>query len=150
MQFNSTSTTDCLVYPGEYALLPEVKSRLSELKAGWNESLARLPVNINEFPDCYRIEAGISVASREEIMIDITNNILSIIVLRKTIVHEDPKREVLQIHEFSDEPLERHIELPVDANVEFTSAQFTNGILRIDIPKDYQQTSTNSVRIVVY
>jgi len=150
MNHNTGATNECPVYPGEYVLLPEIKSRLDRFKSGGKDTSVQLPVNMNEFPDCYRIEVAIPGAVREEILMDITDNVLSIVVFRKEIVGETVGKEVLQLHEFNDEPVERQILLPDDANAEFISAGFVNGILRLDIPKDYTQTRTNSNQVVVY
>jgi HSP20 family molecular chaperone IbpA len=150
MNYNTALSTECFIYPGAYALLPETKTRLGELKSEIIESADRLPVNINEFPDCYRFEAGIPFASREEIMLDIKDGILSIIILRRTSSPGDVRKNVLQMHEFTDAPIERHIELPENANAEFISAEFSNGILRIDIPIDNNKPSANSGQIVIY
>ena len=140
-------TKEYSIYPGEYTLMPETEALMEELKAS-NNSLGVQPlVNMKELDDCFEIEMIIPGVKREDLFIHVNNNALSIVVLHK---HCELKRK-LQIHELDDICIERHILLPLNADTEFTSAEYNQGILCMHIPK-YEHPFQSGVvkQIVVY
>jgi HSP20 family protein len=138
---------DCPVYPGSFAASPEEEKMLQDLfEAG--KTTEQIPlVNLDEFTDCYRIEAALPGIRREDIYVQVKDNIISIAVLHKD--REEMKKK-LQIHEFDCKCLERHIPLPENADTEFVSAEFRQGILSLHIPKSQKQTIVQTHQIVVY
>jgi HSP20 family protein len=136
------------VYPGEYTPMPEVEALLEELKTPHKDSSAKPLVNMNECKDLFTIEVVVPGVRREEIYIHVHNNVLSIVVLHKDCV--ESKKEKLQIHEFDTECLERHILLPDNADTEFVSAKYREGILSLHIPKTHEPSKTYTNQIVVY
>ncbi|MEO8413214.1 MAG: Hsp20/alpha crystallin family protein [Ginsengibacter sp.] len=135
------------VYPGEYIPLPKVRARLKELQLSKNDLPLHLPVNIDEFEDCYKIIAVIPGVSRENIFINVKNDLLSI-----TVLHGDmeERSEKFKIHEFEGKYSERQIFLPYDADPAFVSSEYQAGILHICIPKSESPVNAFSSRIVTY
>lgn len=148
MSSTLTYQKECLVYPGEYTLRAETEALLRELKIHDKDSVARLPVNIDEFEDSYKVEMVMPGMKREDIFIEAAGNILSIIVLCSDSEKWTAKKS--QMHEFDTKTLERHIFLPENANTEFVSAEYRRGILSLYIPKTDQPSETNTKQIVVY
>lgn len=138
---------ECLVYPGEYAALPERRELLDKLQLNYKE-VVHPPVNMDEFEGFYRIEILIPGVRREDIFVYInTNNILSVAVLYKETTNGKKK---LQIHEFDTRYLERRIPLPENADTGFVSAEYHEGILRFCIPKTEGEIKPVKQQIVVY
>ncbi len=142
-----THAKECSVYPGEYTLLPETEALMNELKVS-SGNFGVLPlINMEELDDCFKIEVIIPGAKREDLFIHIKDNTLSIVVLHK---HSELKKK-LQIHEFDAKCTERHILLPLNADSEFTSAEYKHGILRLHVPKNQHPFQSGVVKqIVIY
>ena len=135
------------VYPGEYIPLPEVRARLEELQLSKKDLPLHPLLNIDEFEDCYKIIAVIPGVSREDIFIDVQNNLLSIIVLHSDM---EERKKKFKIHEFEGKYFERQIILPYNADPAFVSSEYHEGILRICIPKSESQVKAFSSQIVTY
>ncbi len=145
MNDNLTYIKENSIYPGGYTPLPEVEALLEELKKPDKDITTKPLVNMNESKDCFRLEVVVPGVKRENIFINLHENILSIAVLHKK---EELKNEKLQIHEFDTLCFERHILIPDKADIEFVSAQYKEGILSLYIPKT-QQPSTLSVKQII-
>ena len=143
-----TYQKECPVYPGEYTLRAETAALLKGLKIQDEDSVARLPVNIEEFENFYKVEMVIPGIKREDIFIGVAGNILSIIVLCGGSEKLMPKK--CRMHEFDNKSLERHLFLPGNSDTEFVSAEYRDGILNLHIPKTQQPSKTSTRQIVVY
>src|SRR6476469_6240900 len=121
------------IYPGEYVPMPEDEALLKELKTPDNDSTAKPLLNMDEFKDCYKVEMRMPGVKRDEIIIHVHDDILTIVVLHK--VPGNLNRKKLQIHEFDSEYLKRSIILPRSADTVFINAEYEAGILRLYIPK---------------
>ena len=147
MKNNFSCQKEYSAYPGEYIPMPEAKAMLKELKLTPKDFLAKPPVNMEEYKDCYKIDVIIPGVRREDIFIYVQDTILSIMVLHMAC---EGLKKKLQIHEFDIKGRERHILLPENADTEFVSAEYKQGILRLHIPKSLQPAATNFQQIVVY
>jgi HSP20 family protein len=148
MREQLTYTKEYTVYPGEYNPPQEIKSLMEELQV-WGRRSASTPlVNMDEFKECYTIEVVVPGVKREDIFVYIHDNILSIVVLNKNI--EEFRAKKLQIHEFDTKSFERHILLPDNADTEFISAEYRQGILSLYIPKTDEPSKTGNKQIIVY
>ncbi len=135
------------IYPGEYIPLPEVKTRLEQLQLNKSEMPLSPLLNMDEFEDRYKVTVVIPGVSREDIFIDVQNNLLSITVLHNNA--EEGKKQ-LKIHEFEGKYFERNLMLPSNADSVFISAEYKAGILHIDIPKSKNPCKSFNSRIVTY
>jgi HSP20 family protein len=138
---------ECNVYPGQYIPSPEVKVFIDKLKISGKNVTAQPLLNFDEYKDHFKIEVLIPGTKREDIFIDVQDNILSIIVLNKDCAELKKK---LQIHEYDTKCLERHILLPENADAEFISAEYRMGVLNLYIPKTPGPQKTITNQIVVY
>ena len=149
MTYNLPYPKEHSVYPGEYVPLPEKEALLAGLRISGIDTAVQLPiVNMEELKDCFKIEILIPGVKREDIFTYIENNILSIIVLRKNC--DQLKIDKLQIHEFDTECLQRHILLPDNADAEFISAEYKEGMLSIYISKTEEPAKINTQHILIY
>lgn len=141
-------TKENCVYPGEYNPLPETALLLNELERYGRIAPAGLPVNMDEFDDCFRIEMVIPGVQREEIFISVEENVLSVMILHKS--GDDKKNKKLQIHEFDSGSFERHVYLPGNIDAEFIIANYQQGILKLFVPKTKDSCRNSSSHIAVY
>ena len=147
MRENLLYAKEYSVYPGEYIPLPEVEALEEELKIHGKDSAAKPLINMDEFKDCFKIEVVVPGVRREDIFIHVHDNVLSIVVLHKDC--EELKKK-LQRHEFESDFLLRNILLPDNADAEFISAGYRQGILSLHIPKTHKPSKNNTNQIVVY
>ncbi|MGZ8524224.1 MAG: Hsp20/alpha crystallin family protein [Chitinophagaceae bacterium] len=147
MKTNLAEAKEYSAYPGEYSPMPEAEVLLKELKLATNDRGATPLVNMREYKDSFRIDVIIPGVRREDIFIHVQDSILTIMVLHMAC--EKLKKE-LQIHEFDTRCLERHILLPENADAEFVSAEYKQGILSLQIPKAKEPPVFKSQQIVVY
>jgi HSP20 family protein len=136
------------VYPGEYIPMPEEEALLEDLRIHCKDEVAKPLVNMNELKDCFTIEMMVPGVKRDDIVIHVHDNILSIAVLHKDC--GDVKKKKLQIHEFDSECLKRSILLPGNADTVFINSEYEAGILRIYIPKTKHPVKNPHSRIIVY
>lgn len=139
-------TKECLIYPGEYKPFPETRQILDDLISAGKESSSS-PVNMDEFENYFKVEMVVPGASREEILVYVHENILSILVLHKDV--DSPGRK-LKIHEFDTDCIERHVMLPENTDSEFACAVYWQGLLVIHIPKTAFPSKSVSQQIIVY
>jgi HSP20 family protein len=148
MNHSLLHTKEHYVYPGEYHLLPETEALLNELQQPGKVSTASPLVNMDEFADCFMIEMVVPGVQREEIIINVQENILSVRILHKNYGVLQNKK--LQIHEFDSGSFERHLFLPENADPEFIIAEYRQGILNLYVPKTNAPSKSIVSQIVVY
>ena len=141
-------TKECLVYPGEYIPPAKVETFLQQFKSVGSSYIAKLSVNMKEYGSYYFIEVAIPGVKREDIMIHTEDNILSLVAIHKD--EDESIERRMQRREFDAEYLERHLLLPDNADNEFIAAVFSDGILKLHIPKKDKPSNAVSTRVVVY
>jgi HSP20 family protein len=147
MTDHSSFIRECLVYPGEYVPLQEIKKLIGEFNIEGKAATTTPLINMDEYDDYYKLELIMPGVSREDIFIHVENNILTVVVQRK--VTEALKRK-LQVHEYDGDKLVRHILLPDDADTEFVCAEYRLGVISLHIPKTQHPQKTITNQIVVY
>lgn len=146
MPYTFIHSRECAIYPGEYIPLPEHQALLEACKVSGNNS-AVLHVNMDEYQDSFKIDITVPGVKREDIFIQVQDNILSLVVLHK---ENEEMRKKLQIHEYDADFLERQLVLPKNADTEFISAEYRQGILTLYIPKAEDPSCKNLQQIVIY
>ena len=136
------------VYPGNYVpMLNEIE--INEEIAKTKQDGIMIPsVNITESGDFYKVEIALPGVDRQSFVVYADKNILSVYVVRHEQKIGDPEK--FRLHEFNCNCFERHIELPGDADTEFVSAEYKEGVLRIHVPKTSERSIIQHTRIVVY
>lgn len=90
-------------------------------------------VNVKEDDTAYHIELAAPGLKKEDFAINLTNNQLTISA--KVEQSEEEKTENFTRKEFSYNSFERSFRLPKNVNNEQIQAAYTDGILKIDLPK---------------
>jgi HSP20 family protein len=138
----------CLVYPGTYTpILNEEEVKFALKKTADGDTLLP-PVNVKELADLYKIEVAVPGVKREDFLITVKGNVLSVCVVREETVLS--KGEIFQMHEFNYDIFDRHIVLPNNTDPEFTSAEYIAGMLRLYVPKTKTPSTNLQTKIVVY
>ena len=139
---------ESLIYPGEYTPLYSIERLFKDLKLHKKDKSVQPMVNLDEYPKYYKMEIAMPGINREQIIIYINQNILSVAVM----THEDTvsKNKKTKMHEFDREHFKRHISLPANADTIFISAKLRTGILRLDIPKTNKKSLFNNQQVIVY
>ena len=145
---------ECLVYPGEYIPMPQAEKQAAAISSSrWIPSV--LPtMNLDEFNNLYRLTVIAPGVRREDIFIHVHQGRLKILILSNDqfadmSLDEEINRK-MYIHEFESAHQQREILLPEDAETEFMSAEYHDGILLIQIPKSQDRRVTEDTQIVVY
>ena len=136
------------IYPGNYVPVlneTELNEEIVKLK---QDGMIVPSVNITESGDCYKVEIALPGVDRESFLVYAEKNVLSVYVVHRHQKVGDPEK--FRLHEFNCNCFERHIELPIDADTEFVSADYKEGVLRIYVPKASAQSIVKHTRIVVY
>lgn len=136
------------IYPGDYVPLLTEKEISEEIVRTKQGEIVSPSVNIAESNGFYKIEIALPGVDRENFLVYADNNVLSVYVVPHNQSVGDPEK--FRLHEFSCNCFERHIELPGDADTEFVSAEYREGVLRIYVPKTPEQSNVQHTRIVVY
>jgi HSP20 family molecular chaperone IbpA len=140
--------SDCSVYPGAYTAFPETEALLEKTERKTGVYPPAFSVNMSKGPACIILESALPGFSRENIFISGFENLLSINVLPD---HQDHAGEKPALHEINnEESLHRFILLPGNADPEFGSAGYRNGMLHICIPLSRHPLQQKNFRIMVY
>lgn len=148
MEHYSSKSSIRYSYPGEYRPLPELEQLAEELKLNRKATVLQPLVNVRDRPENFTIEVAIPGVKRENFLIAVKNQVLSIAMFAKNRVECMP--ENFQQHEFNYDCFDRYIPLPDNVNPQFASASYKDGLLHIYIPKEAAPVKTETLRIVVY
>ena len=133
----------CSAYPGSYIPMPEIEELLNEQKT----CMTQPAINMDEFDSLFKIEVSLPGIHKQDIVIQAEDSSLTV-----KVIHKDNSSAISKsrIHEFDMNYFERHIKLPEDADAEFTTAEYRDGILYLIIPKVTEHSGIPPHRIVVY
>jgi HSP20 family protein len=144
---NSPFIKDYSAYPGEYRPPPfqwkELRKELNKPPKGGS----RPKVNISECADYYKIEIAAPGHCKEDFIIGIKRNKLSIVVLQQKKVVEE---QYSQLQEFNYHCFAHSIDLPQNADPDFVRAEYTEGILCMCFTKTEQAALTTVHQVIVY
>lgn len=95
----------------------------------------RIPaVNVSETDTSYHVEVAIPGYKKEDFNIDIDNNILTISSEQKNEKEEFDGKKATR-REFSYSSFQRSFQIPENVKEESIAASYTDGILKLDLPK---------------
>jgi HSP20 family protein len=138
---------DSLLYPGEYTPAPHTEQLLRKLRAT-HKATQHPPLNMDEYRDHFTIAVAVPGINREDIHITVHDNRLTICILCCKPVKARMTRS--KVHEFDNGLQERHLVLPPNADSEFVSAEYKQGILQLHIPKSKNTGKTSNKHVAVY
>lgn len=136
------------VYPGEFSPSLAWNGCMDQLRSKSRHPVVTAKVNMTEYDNAFKIEVAIPGANREEVVIYAHENILTIMALHQD--NEETAENKITIHEFETSRFERHILLPENADIEFVSAEYRQGILHLFIPKTSNPPAAEERQIIVY
>ncbi len=102
----------------------------------YNETSFRPDANIKEEDEAYRIELSVPGFSKKDIKMEIENGLLKISAEKEE--SEEDKKKKYFIKEFKARSFRRQFQLPDSVLVDNISAEYSNGILSVKIPKDME------------
>lgn len=143
MESGFTYIEECSAYPGGYNPMPEIQELLNDKR----NCMKQPPLNIDEFDDFFRIEVSVPGTHKQDIVVFVEDHILTIKVIHK---ENNAGASKPWIHEFDMNYFEREVSLPEDADTEFATAEYREGILSLLIPKVTNHSKVHPGRIVVY
>ncbi len=108
-----------------------------------NSGLSNISENENE----YLIELSAPELKKEDIKIEVENNVLKISSSLENETEE--KNEGYYRREFYKSSFERNFALPKNVNKEEISASMENGILNVNIPKVKEEEKKNNLTITI-
>jgi HSP20 family protein len=130
------------IYPGIYQPSFSKEQELIKIKS------SRPPVNIIEFPDCYEIEMPAPGFNKDDFIIKSQGCSLIIGVIRKK--NETLENAQYRQHGFNYRHISRSVDLPADADTEFGTAEYKNGVLSIYLYKTSFPVQNHQNFIIVY
>jgi len=89
-------------------------------------------VDINETKEAFEVIVEVPGVTKEDLKVSIHNNILSISGKRR-VVTDEGKRPI--VTEISRGDFSRRFKLPASVNIDGTTTEYSNGVLRINLPK---------------
>ena len=102
--------------------------------AGINNTMPA--VNIKEGKNNFEIELAVPGMDKSDFQIEVEDHYLTISYEKKKRAEDKPPNSEFTQREFSYESFHRSFTLPKTANLEKIKAEYTSGILRLDIDKD--------------
>ncbi len=140
---------ESLIYPGEYRPLRNVEALLTDLILSKKDQSVPPLMNMDEYKEYYKLEIAMPGISRDQIIIYLHENILTIAAVNKdTALPEERKSK---IHDLDFTPLfHSHIFLPGSVDAEFIFAELEAGVLSIRIPKSTKAELSRGHHVVIY
>ena len=88
-------------------------------------------------PDCFEVTADVPGFSKEQINVEVHDNILSISAEKSEEKTDDSEKDGVKYHrvERSSGSMHRQVKLPASANMDALTASSDNGVLRLVVPK---------------
>jgi len=138
-------------YDRNMSPLAHIFKELEEIERNFFQPLKKvdtdisIPVKFIEKEDRYEVLAEIPGVEKENISIDINNDILTISAIKKEEKIKDSDKVHFSYIEYGE--FKQSIKLPKDIDLENVEAEYENGILKIKLPKVKKEG--NIKRIVV-
>lgn len=122
------------IYPGEYVPLYETTMMMEALRHQPRKNMESQPLKLLECDDCFKVDLALPGVRREELMVCVRENTLSV--------------AVLPAH--GPEPVDRQVFLPEYIAPEFVTASFNLGILHVYLPKSTSPSGLQFHNVAVY
>jgi len=148
MENNQNADTDYMVYPGVYVPSRDDQEVEAELKLLQGSKTCEPDIHIIETKDTFNVEIPIPGKKRGDFYLHAYGNIVSLSVMKKESL--EPENWHSQADRYSYQCFDRQIILPKHAATEFVSAEYTDGVLHLVVPKIKRLYRGRYSRIVVY
>ena len=134
------------VYPGTYVPFLEDEEVEEVLNRPHKNEIVLPLVNVTELTNEFKVEVAIPGVNREDFFVHADKNILSVCVIHK----DEDLLGTVKYDKNDYECFDRHIILPENADAEFISAEYKDGILCLHTPKSKRPNHNLHSTIVVY
>lgn len=135
-------------YPGIFVPSPlQMDDIFNELKQVGSGMVSVPLMNVVETPDSYNIEVAAPGIEKNNFLVSIHDNVLSVSVLNK-----DPGKnnKIYHQQEFNYNCFKRELPLPEDIDLDFLSASYHRGILNLNFPKGKGKFPGEVERVIIY
>jgi HSP20 family protein len=132
------------IYPGIYQPL---QGKEPEMTNDEGISTVKPPVNIIDLPDHYRVEMPAPDFEKGDFFIMTNKCSLSIVAQKRHIIKGNEGSQFS--HSFYDK-IKAAIDLPADADTDFGTAEYTNGMLYIYVYRSPCPVQNRKSQIIVY
>ena len=139
---------ESLIYPGEYTPLYSMKPLLKDFILAKKSKRVQPAINMDEHVEEYKLEIAMPGISRDQIIIYVHQNTLSIAVISSGC--NIPKDKKTKTDEANIEYFHRHISLPANVDTIFAAASLRAGVLCICLPKTNRPGLINANQVIVY
>jgi len=120
-----------------------------ELGFGAKDTLRAMPLDVKEKEKEFEVKADIPGVKKDDIHVEVENNMLSIKVDTKSETKEDKEEEGVTWHRYerSSSFVQRSLRMPETANLENISAKYESGVLSLTVPKKTNGKKANRINI---
>ena len=102
----------------------------------WDGDTTTMPsVNITEEKNNYKVEMAVPGLKREDFNVDVDNNVVTISCEKESKTKEGKEDSNYSRREYNYSCFSRSFSVPENADVNHIDAKYTDGILRLSIPK---------------
>lgn len=146
MPQEDANPADAEKYPGGYVPSPVTPSNApSPTPANVGE---RHPVNVSECEDRFILEMSVPGACASDFFVRVDGK--GLLIGKESVTEAEDQHARLCRHEFDTKPFRRYIPMPEGVDPERISAAYTNGILRLQMPKGDAGRDCGIMEIPVY
>lgn len=114
---------------------------------GFSRALTVPAVNITEEKDCYKAELAVPGMEKDDFRIDVDGSILTISAEKEEEKEEKEKKYTRK--EYSYSSFSRSFTLPQEVKKDSIEAKYSNGILKVTLPKKDEAKNRESQKIKV-
>jgi HSP20 family protein len=121
----------------------------------WQDEMLTVPsINISEEKNNYKIEMAAPGLKKEDINIDVNNNVITISSETESEYKSDgdkkeKKEEMYSRREYNYSSFSRSFSVPENADTENIKAKYENGVLQLTVPKKQQSSSGNGRKVKI-
>ncbi len=136
--------------PRLFSINPWVNGELSDFEDFFSKTglLSSVPsVNITDNKEDYKIELAAPGYDKEDFKIEVEDGILTISSEKKT--EKEQKKDNYSRKEFSYQSFTRSFQIPENTLSDKIDANYTNGILRLIIPKKEATTTKSKKEVLI-
>lgn len=137
---------DAEKYPGGYVpspVTPQSTTQATPASVG-----ERHPVNVSECEDRFILEMSVPGACASDFFVRVDGK--GLLIGKESATDDDAHHARLCRHEFDTKPFRRYLPMPEGVDPERISAAYTNGILRLQMPKGDAGRDCGIMEIPVY
>lgn len=137
-----------MVYPGLYVPLCSLWELEKDFQHRNRIKRKILPVKLTDLVDSYKVEIKAPGVNREDFIVYAVGNILFVDLVQDG--HRSFIGQTFSASRFKQDNFGCRITLPEDADLEFISAEYREGILRLIVPKTDEPAGFRTSLIAVY